>query len=78
MSATSGYNALDRNRSYARIFLEKCNSRILFGTDFPCIDMYGGQYGVDRLHLNLIESLELDDRVMKNILYRNAERILKQ
>lgn len=77
ISATSGYNALSRDKGYARIFLEKYGSKILFGTDFPCIDIYGGQYGVDRLHLELLESLDLSDRVMRNILYRNAERVLK-
>ncbi|MEM4461989.1 MAG: hypothetical protein QW695_03870 [Candidatus Bathyarchaeia archaeon] len=65
------------DRSYAKLFLEKYCSKILFGTDFPCIDIYGGKYGVDRLHLELLKSLDLGDRVMRNILYRNAERILK-
>lgn len=77
ISATSGYNALDRDRSYARQFLERYSSKILFGTDYPCIDIYGGQYGVDRLHLNLIESLNLTSKTIERILYRNAERILK-
>jgi len=36
ISATSGYNALNRDKRYARIFLEKYCSKILFGTDFPC------------------------------------------
>jgi predicted TIM-barrel fold metal-dependent hydrolase len=76
ISATSGYNALDRDRGYAKLFLEKYNSRILFGTDFPCIDMYGGQYGVDKLHLNLLKSLDLKNKTMNNILYKNTERIL--
>jgi len=77
ISATSGLNALQRDKKYAVEFLEKYRLKILFGTDFPCIDNYGGQYGVDRLHLKLLESLRLKNETFKDITFKNAERILK-
>jgi len=77
ISATSGLNALQRDKKYAKEFLERHRFKILYGTDFPCIDNYGGQYGVDRLHLDLLEALELKDKTFKNITFKNAERLLK-
>lgn len=76
ISATSGFNALRRDLKYAREFLEKHGPKILFGTDFPCIDPYGGQFGPDELHLNLLKSLELNDKTFENITFRNAEKLL--
>ncbi|MBS7618681.1 amidohydrolase family protein [Candidatus Bathyarchaeota archaeon] len=76
ISATSGFNALQRDRNYARGFLEKHGSKIVFGTDFPCIDPYGEQFGPDGLHLNLLKSLELSDKTLEAILFNNAERLL--
>ncbi|MEM2850129.1 MAG: amidohydrolase family protein [Candidatus Bathyarchaeia archaeon] len=76
ISATSGFNALRRDVKYAREFLEKHESKILFGTDFPCIDPYGGQFGPDGLHLNLLKSLELSDKTFEDIKFRNAEKLL--
>ncbi len=77
ISATSGLNALQRDKNYAREFLERHRFKILYGTDFPCIDNRGGQYGVDRLHLKLLEALELKDRTFKSITHKNAERLLR-
>jgi len=77
ISATSGLNALQRDKNYAREFLENHRFKILYGTDFPCIDNYGGEYGVDRLHLNLLESLGLKDKTFENITHKNAERLLR-
>lgn len=77
ISATSGFNALNRDKEYARFFLEKHRHKILFGTDFPGIDFRGGQYGVNGLHLSLLESLGLKDRTFECIIFRNAEKLLK-
>jgi len=77
ISATSGLNALQRDKEYAKEFLERHRLKILLGTDFPCIDGYGKQYGVDKLHLSLLESLELSDVAFKDITSKNAERLLK-
>jgi predicted TIM-barrel fold metal-dependent hydrolase len=76
VSATSGLNALQRDKEYAKEFLERHRSKILYGTDFPCIDGLGGQYGVDRLHLDLLESLGLNEETLRCITFRNAERLL--
>ncbi|HIE18492.1 TPA: hypothetical protein EYP75_02065 [Candidatus Bathyarchaeota archaeon] len=77
ISATSGLNALQRDKKYAKEFLERHRLKILYGTDFPCIDNHGGQYGVDKLHLALLESLELRDETFRDITFKNAERLLK-
>jgi len=77
ISATSGLNALQRDKEYAREFLERHRFKILYGTDFPCVDNYGGQYGMDGLHLDLLKALGLSDKTFKNITFKNAERLLK-
>jgi len=77
ISATSGLNALRRDRKYAKEFLERHRLKILYGTDFPCIDSYGKQFGVDRLHLDLLEALELKDKTFKSITCKNAESLLR-
>jgi len=76
ISATSGFNALQRDKNHAREFLEKYRSKVVFGTDFPCIDPYGGQFGPDELHLNLLKSLGLSDKTFEAITFKNAERLL--
>ena len=76
ISATSGFNAIQRDKNYAREFLEKHRSKVVFGTDFPCIDPYGGQFGLDELHLNLLKSLELSDKTFEAITFKNAEKLL--
>ncbi|MCD6593509.1 amidohydrolase family protein [Candidatus Bathyarchaeota archaeon] len=77
ISAGSGYNALNRDREFAKTFLEENADKILLGTDFPCLDGRGGQYGPNKLHLKLLQSLELDKKVYRKIVYENALKILK-
>jgi len=77
ISATSGFNALNRDKEYAKFFLEKHRDKILFETDFPGIDFRGGQYGVNGLHLSLLESLGLKDQTLERIVFKNAEKLLK-
>ncbi len=76
ISAFSGLNALKRDMDYAKIFLRRFSSRILFGTDFPCLSELGNQFGPNGDHLNLLSSLELPVDVLDAILHRNAERLL--
>lgn len=77
ISAISGLNALERDLAYAKEFLERHRFRIVYGTDFPCIDRYGGQFGVNRLHLKLLESRGLEEGTFEAITFKNAERILR-
>jgi len=76
ISAISGLNALSRDPIYARRFLVEFSDRILFGTDFPCLNNDGGQLGTDRAHLDFLRSLNLPQSVLENILYLNAKRLL--
>jgi predicted TIM-barrel fold metal-dependent hydrolase len=65
ISGTSGYNALNRDRDQSRIFLQKHANKVLFGTDntrFPLKQM--------------LESMNLGQETLENILHRNAERVL--
>ena len=77
ISASSGYNALNRDRKFAKTFLEENADKILLGTGFPCLNGEGGQYGPNKLHLKLLQSLELDKKVYRKITYENALKILK-
>jgi len=78
ISATSGLNALKRDPSYAKRFLTEFSDRILFGTDFPCLSAEGGVFGLNRQHIDLLKSLELEDDVLHRILHGNAERLITQ
>ena len=75
ISATSGLNALTRDLEYAVRFLEEFQDRILFGTDFPCVSEEG-QFGPNRLHLDLLFRLELPRSALRKILRENAEKLL--
>jgi len=75
ISATSGLNALSRDREHARKFLEEFQDKVVFGTDFPCLSEEG-QFGTDGSHLRLIKSLRLPSRVVRKVLRENAEKLL--
>jgi len=76
LSAKSGLNAITRDTSYAKDFLEKFSSKVLFGTDFPCIDTDASQFGVNGKHLNALKELNLSKIALKNILYENALKLV--
>ncbi len=78
ISATSGLNALKRDRVYAKTFLTEFSDKILFGTDFPCLSLDGSQYGPNRAHMKLLESLELPDKILERVLHLNAEKLLSK
>jgi len=77
ISATSGLNALQRDREFAKLFIERNWRRLLFGTDFPCVDRNGRQFGPNRSHINLLRGLNLREEVYGAITHSNAEALLK-
>jgi len=66
LSASSGRNALARDREHARRFLLTYHDRLLFGRDY---------YGQE-LH-ELLQSLDLPEDVAEDIYHRNAEKLLR-
>lgn len=69
LSAGSGYNAIHRDREFGRQFLLRHASQILFGTDYLAEEQIVEQF-------DLIESLELPNEELEQILYRNAARLV--
>lgn len=65
VSGKSGFNALTRDREKAKLFLEKHDRKILFGTDNTGLDFEG-----------LIESFQLPEEKMKKIFYENADSLI--
>jgi len=65
ISAKSGLNALQRDKEHAKKFLTKFRNKILYGTD-----------AYDRLHLDLLERLDLDKNTFDAITWRNATRLV--
>jgi len=76
LSAKSGLNAITRDIDYAKTFLERFSSKVLFGTDFPCIDIDATQFGVNNKHLSALKELNLSKKALKNILYENAFKLV--
>ncbi len=76
ISAHSGYNALNRDRAYARKFVEEFYDRILYGTDFPCLAPDGTQYGPNRKHIDLLRELRLSKEVLEYVTSENALKLL--
>lgn len=71
LSAFSGYNALQRDLDFSRKFLEKLNSKLLYGTDLEAF------FTSSHSLLNLLRSMNLGNEVYRNIFYRNMERLLR-
>ncbi|MEM2848808.1 MAG: amidohydrolase family protein [Candidatus Bathyarchaeia archaeon] len=71
LSAFSGYNALTRDLSFAKFFLEKFNRKLLYGTDIEWF------FNPENSHLKLLEELNLSKEALENILYRNAEKLIR-
>lgn len=66
ISGKSGFNAMNRDRDMAKLFLEKHHAKILFGTDNTGLDYEG-----------LIRSFHLPEDMMKNIFYENADGLIR-
>lgn len=65
LSAYSCLNALQRDLSYTREFLDEFQDRLLFARDCYTNDLY-----------DFLESLELPLTIKEKIYYRNAERLV--
>ncbi len=70
LSAFSGYNALNRDLAFAKLFLEKFKRRLLYGTDMEWF------FNPENSHLKLLKELSLPTEVLDNILYKNAESLI--
>jgi len=70
LSAGSGENALSRDPEYARGFLERNSSKLLFGTD-----LLRKSQKIE-IH-NILERMNLSEKTYEKILCKNAERLLK-
>ncbi len=64
-SAGSGWNALNRDRGFARQFLLEFQDRVLYGRDY-----------FDSRHRELLASLDLPPAVLEKILCGNALRLV--
>ncbi|MGI6207476.1 MAG: amidohydrolase family protein [Anaerolineae bacterium] len=79
ISAGSGLRALSRDPEYARGFIARHADRLLFGTDFPCLNGATKQhFGVDRSHLTFLRGLGLPTSTLEAILSGNLLRILRR
>ncbi|MEQ8786170.1 MAG: amidohydrolase family protein [Pirellulaceae bacterium] len=79
LSAGSGYGALTRDESFTAGFLERHRKKLLFGSDCPCTDGRGGDFGGVCYSTRLQSFLErmIDDRAaLKDIYHDNALRAL--
>jgi hypothetical protein len=65
ISGKSGFNALTRDKNYAKIFLEKHYNKLLFGTDNNELNQ-----------IELIKSYKLPVNKEQKIFYKNAEQII--
>ncbi|MCX8183910.1 MAG: amidohydrolase family protein [Crenarchaeota archaeon] len=77
ISAFSGLNAISRDREFGRRFLSEMSGKLIYGTDFPCINPEGSQFGPDRSHISLLESYNLEEEVLNKITRENILKILK-
>ncbi|MFT3946791.1 MAG: amidohydrolase [Agriterribacter sp.] len=78
LSAGSGLNALTRDEAHARVFLEKHQDKLLYGSD--CEDAFGtvasGKCtGASDIHT--IRNFSASKQVERKLLYENAKKLLK-
>ena len=66
ISGTSGFNALNRDHSQSKIFLQKHAQKVLYGTDNTTYPL-----------LELLQSMTLGEEQMEMILYKNARKVLE-
>lgn len=66
ISGTSGFNAMNRDHSQSKVFLQKHAPKILYGTDNTHFPLLG-----------LLQSMKLSKEQMEMILYKNAMKVLK-
>lgn len=78
VSANSGYLTLKNNYDYSKKFLKNHHKRVLYGSDFPMLTTYdGSQFGSNQHVFDLLNQFELSQIALDNILYKNAEKLVK-
>jgi len=70
LSAHSGWNALARDPEYAKGFLERNRDKLLFGTDL----LWEGQ---EIKILDFLESIDISNKTLEKILFKNASHLLR-
>ncbi len=81
LSAGSGYNALTRDEAFTARFLERHRKKLLFGSDCPCRDGKGANFGGVCYSTRLqafLRRMVPDKAARDDIFYRNALRVLKE
>jgi len=71
LSASSGYNALNRDIEFAKLFLRELNRKVLYGTDLQDF------FTPAEVHRKLLDSLGLSEEAYQNIYHRNLERLIR-
>jgi predicted TIM-barrel fold metal-dependent hydrolase len=76
MSANSGNNFLNRDPEFAAGFLERHQTKLMFGSDCPCPDGRGGTSGrcIARATLTQLKKLAAPD-VFRKIVWENGTRL---
>jgi uncharacterized protein len=76
LSAGSGLNALTRDEPFTREFLERHQDKLLWGSD--CSDRIGqGPDCIGSQSLAAVRHLAPNKTVVRKILFRNAQRVIK-
>lgn len=70
LSALSGYNAVQRDLDFGRKFLEKLNSKLLYGTDLEAF------FSPNHSLLDLLRSMNLNAEAYQNIFHKNLEKLI--
>lgn len=79
ISASSGLNAMTRDRAYAARFMEEFSERILYGCDFcarECEQFIKEQLAFDEAMRSMVERGEIREETYYNIFRGNATRLL--
>ena len=80
LSAGSGYNALTRDEEFTAGFLERNHTKLLFGSDCPCLDGKGKNFSEGVCYSTQLQAflkrMVTDEEKLANILYRNALKVV--
>ncbi len=76
MSAGSGLNALTRDEEHARGFIERHQTKLLFGSDCPDLEGRGEKCTGANI-IATIRRLAPSKAIERKLLYENAKRVLK-
>ena len=79
VSAGSGFNALTRDRAYGEYFVKTYCHKLIFGTDWPCLQeqkLPPIRFGENRSHLSLLEEYLGEGKALEHVLSANLLSIL--